>query len=107
MNIIRGQCDELRREIKTLDRELKGKIAYLRALENGCHHDWGETITIPHRHEPYTIPASGGGVDRIPEMHVPAKTTYIYRRTCELCGKTEETDRIKEVPQKTKVEPQF
>jgi hypothetical protein len=65
-------------------------------MERTCQHCWSAPEYKPVRHDAYTIPADkGGGVDRRPECHVPARTDERWIRICSKCGKKEETDKQK------------
>lgn len=69
----------------------KGKLV---EAVRSCRHKWGKTVYDPIREEGYLIPGDPpgvGGSDHRSDFYVEAKTTPRWRRTCELCGETEET----------------
>ena len=60
----------------------------------------GKTIYDPIYHAAYTCPGDPPGtmgVDWRGPVHVPSKTIPKWRRTCDLCGKIEETQRTNDV----------
>ena len=91
----KNKAFELIREIDTLTKELKGKRFALDLIQNSCQHVWGETKTRYVEHEGRHIPAEGRGSDFTGSYDIPARTETFYSRTCTICGKFEETDKIK------------
>jgi hypothetical protein len=76
-------------------------------MEASCQHQWGKVKWAGERREGYTIPGDAPGtmgVDWRGPTHVPPTTIDRWERTCEICGKTEQTDRTE--TRETKV-PKF
>jgi hypothetical protein len=102
---------ELRREIARLEEEaaaakrrLEAKKAELDRIERACHHDWGAAVE-GHRVGRESV------IDwaRPPEthgVHIDYHTTTVekrvptWSRTCKRCGRTEITERTKDVVSK-------
>lgn len=71
-------------------------------MEANCPHNknpehWKVEYT-PECRKGYTIPAEHCGSDSRPAMEVPSRVIDKWTRTCQLCGKVEVTDRVKEIP---------
>lgn len=97
----------LRREIKTLEQNLKQKQKYLLTIQSTCRHDFNPVIYAPIRREAYTCPGDPVGtmgIDWRGPLFVPAEVTPRWTRTCKICDLTEETKRI---TQKTTSVPKF
>ena len=85
-------------------REANARLADLRRdlafEEERCSHSWGEAEYVPEHIEGYYSPGDPEGtmgVDRQLPMSVPSRTIPKWKRTCNVCGKVEITDRTKTV----------
>lgn len=99
--------DELRRQIVEGENDLRAKRDRLAAIERGCQHRWGKTVYDPIRYpgSPDRMPRDGSYVpyDERPYLQAtPPSTRDRWRRTCEVCGRVEHTerttDKVEKVP---------
>ena len=94
------EANALRVTIKEKEEELKSVKETLKQIEDSCQHQWTKPEYCPEHHEAYTIPGDPPGTmgsDWRGPVYVPAETIKKWRRQCNLCGKVEITDRVKEV----------
>lgn len=105
MNLI---AKSARRSLEEAQQSLKRAESAVRGMEEECkhrhggNHQWGEAKDTSYAQEGYTIPGDPpgyGGADHCFEHYVPPKTIRRWERTCQDCGKTEETTQVKEVTQ--------
>lgn len=87
-----------------LKMEYESKLSALRAEQNACRHEWGETKYDPEEISEPIYETRWQGVDCFPELvgTRPVKKDR-WSRTCKKCGKVEYTkERIA-----VKYEPKF
>lgn len=94
---------ELRSFVNQLKEDQRKAENRLEMLVRQCKHDWGSAQYDPIISGGYSYEASGGGVDYRPGGYVPRTEGKRWKRTCNLCGKQEYTQ--KEVP--VAMKPQF
>ena len=73
----------------------------LAEMERACQHDWTDAEYDPDYQDAYTYPGDPPGtmgVDWRGPVHVPAKTTKRWRRTCTKCGLVQSTTKVKIAP---------
>tara|TARA_Y100000034_G_scaffold128303_1_gene182638 strand:- start:1790 stop:2194 length:405 start_codon:yes stop_codon:yes gene_type:complete len=110
----------LQKHIDDLSEQLQKANADLKGIQNGCYHDDWSIEYTPDYQSSYRIPSDKEcgrkmGVDSLPPVFVPSKTTAKWIRTCPSCGKVETTEKVRpktipgEIPGTTSVvsEPDF
>ncbi len=91
-------ANEARLKVKQAQKELERASACVDMLERECTHKWGEIRYTPIYHKAYTIPGDEPGtmgVDFRGPCYVPSETIKQWSRTCDKCGRTEQTSRTK------------
>jgi hypothetical protein len=86
-------AQDLRREIKRLEREMGQTQDRLARVESQCQHQWGAPVSNPIHTPGRTIPRQEGFGSHppVPEFHISGGSTPRWTRTCRVCGKVEHT----------------
>ena len=93
-------------EVNKRTRELEQAKNELEHIRRTCRHQWGPTQYAPLREGGYEIPGDPVGtmgVDWRGPTWVPRTERPRWKRTCEECGKVEETERTEDKVEKTPV----
>ncbi len=97
---MKPEFKSLRDEINQIEIKLKDKTELLETLEKECSHVWGESQYNPMRRKDITLYHSITGSfvigehDHVPPEFVEIVTVDRWSRTCEVCGKTEYTEKF-------------
>ncbi len=90
------RISQIRENVRIAQRNLQTYEAQLAQALADCRHAWSAPLYDPIVKEGYSIPADY----RRSEMYVAREETPRWTRTCRICGKTEHTQRTKEIVQK-------
>lgn len=85
---------DARNLVQNLRRQLNSAESLLCSIEQRCPHVFGEPVSDPIIHKAYTIPGDPPGtmgIDWRGDHYVPERRIPRWLRTCNLCGKVEET----------------
>lgn len=95
---IGARADALRAEAKRLRTSLQQAEAAIAGIEAGCAHRWSDPVQCS---EPYMAEGVGElvtrGSDAWHEPRYYASTRLVWRRTCRVCHRSEETRETKPV----------
>lgn len=97
VKIIQAEISSKEKEFINFQITLDGLKAQLASIYKQCNHNWAAKYT-PEYKVGYTVPGDPlgtMGIDRRPDMHVPAETIQKWTRICSNCGKVETTTRKK------------
>lgn len=96
----------------TIQSEIDRREAEIRALkaqQAGCDHQWGEVVYDPYmgKKEVLTGRYETHGVHMWPITRFVDEEKPRWKRVCQKCGKPEYTEKMTEIKQVVKKEPDF
>lgn len=88
------EARNIRSAVAHAEFQLSSARSALSNLEARCSHEWGQVVSDPIIRKGYTEPGDAPGtmgIDHRSSFYVPEQVTPRWTRTCNLCGKVEET----------------
>lgn len=98
LNKLKSELVRLEQQVAPLNVMIITIKSQIGHIQTRCQHRWGETKYTPEHTTAYTTPGDTPGtmgVDFRGPVQVPSRTTDLWTRVCEICGKTAVTNQSK------------